>query len=168
MKSDNLVGSSCNGHAPRLRVTTSVLVTVCAVAIGVALSLVIRLNLNPAVEYDELRRDSDISSGSGKFAASLESSVPAASSSAGLASEMQSPATSAPISEPQFKQPSGNLIAAIKGAQAKRDAHPVSPPIGQSWQGMSPREAATTFEVAVKAATASSALSPFGGGKGRN
>jgi len=55
-----------------------------------------------------------------------------------------------------------DLIAAIVHAQAEEGKPTLSSPIGQSsWKGMPPEEAAKVFENAVKAASNSSATSPF-------
>ena len=164
MKNDHLLAASRLGRVP-VRRSASLIVAVCAVV--AALGIAVWWNADPVTDQDAPRREPRVNSGElavpSQSAATAPVGVVAPGPSAGFAPDVQPPGTGSRVEAHHVKPAPGDLLAAIKHAQAEAGNPTPSPSPGpSSWQGMSSKDATKVFEDAVKAASPSSAVSPFG------
>lgn len=139
----------------------------------VALTLGVWWYVATVPDQDAPRRDPQAGPGTSVILAPQTLATPVGAEpilpSTGSSSAAAGTAASTTAVAPRPETPPGDLLAAIKRAQAAAGTQAIAPPVGQSsWQGMSPKEAAKAFEEAVKAASASSAVSPFSKEKAKN
>lgn len=130
------------------RLSTLRLVAVCAAVAGVVMGITVWWVSGPVINQVSSYPDPYVNSGAFAVQHQLTISTP-------FRADMPD-ASSAP---------SGDLLAAIKRAQAATGNSTLSPAGQSSWQGMSDKAAAKVFEDAVKAAQQRSSaviVSPFG------
>lgn len=149
------------------RLTAFRIVVVCVVLAGAVSGIVVWWNTDLVSNQDALHQESYPKSGA--FPVTPQSAGAVAPEQSGVVpSVVQPPVAGTGVGTPQLNPSPGDIPAAIMRAQETM-GNPPSEAAGQSsLQGLSPEAAATVFKDAIKAASSSSAVSPFGRKQDKN